>query len=134
MGVIMKKNFSEIAKELRKGSTKAEKLLWRRLNSRQLEGFKFRRQQPIGQYIVDFVNFETKLIIELDGGQHATQKDKDNKRDNWFEQQGFEILRFWDNEIFENLQGVLEHVRSRLLAPSPTPPTRGGVGSDRVED
>lgn len=121
----MKKNFTGIARELRKRSTEAEKLLWRRLSRRQLEGFKFRRQQPIGRYIVDFVNFETKLIIELDGGQHATQKDQDKKRDNRFEQQGFEVLRFWDNQVFQNLEGILELIRSRLLSPSSDPSHQG---------
>ena len=121
----MKKNFTDFARELRKRSTEAEKLLWRQLSRRQLEGFKFRRQQPIAGYIVDFVNFETKLIIELDGGQHATQKDEDTKRDKWFEKQGFEVLRFWDNEVFENLQGILEIIRSKLLTPSPGPSHKG---------
>ncbi len=126
----MKNNLTDFARELRKGSTEAEKLLWRRLSRRQLEGFKFRRQQPIGRYIVDFVDFETKLIIELDGGQHSTQKDEDKKRDKWFEQQGFEVLRFWDNEVFENLEGILELIRSRLLTPSPDP-SHQGRGEER---
>ena len=88
----MKKNLTGFAKKLRKRCTDAEKLLWRRLSRRQLEGFKCRRQQPIGRYIVNFVNLETKLIIELDGGQHATQNNEDKARDNRFEQQGFEVL------------------------------------------
>jgi very-short-patch-repair endonuclease len=74
---------------------------------------------------VDFVNFERKLIIELDGSQHAIDKDEDRKRDNWFKQQYFEVLRFWDNEVFENLDGILEVIRSKLLSPSLNPSHQG---------
>lgn len=119
------RNLTKIARNLRKNSTEAEKMLWRHLSRRQLEGFKFRRQQPIERYIVDFVNFERKLVIEVDGGQHKLQKDKDKKRDSWFEQKGFKVLRFWNNEIFENLEGVLDVVRRNLLSPSPNPSHRG---------
>ena len=108
-----------IARNLRKNSTEAEKILWQRLKNKQLEGFKFRRQQIIGRYIVDFVNFERKLVIELDGSQHAVEKEKDWKRDHWLQAQGFEVLRYWNNEVFENIEGVLEVIREKLLAPSP---------------
>ena len=108
-----------IARNLRKNSTEAEKILWQRLRNKQLEGFKFRRQQILGRYIVDFVNFERKLVIELDGSQHALEKERDRKRDHWLEAQGFEVLRYWNNEVFENLDGVLETVREKLLSPSP---------------
>jgi very-short-patch-repair endonuclease len=79
---------------------------------------------------VDFINLETKLIIELDGGQHATQKNEDKTRDKWFEQQGFEVLRFRDddNEVFENLEVLLELIRNRLLAPpDPSRQERGSM-------
>ncbi len=92
---------------------------------RQLEGFKFRRQQPIGPYIVDFVSFEKKLVVELDGGQHAIEKEKDKRRDLWLKEEGYEVLRFWDNEVFENLEGVLEVRKTRLLSPSPNPSHQG---------
>lgn len=114
----MKNNLITLARDLRKRSTEAERRLWCRLTRRQMEGFKFRRQQPIGQYIVDFVNFERKLIIELDGSQHIIDKDEDIKRDNWFKQQDYEVLRFWNNEVFENLEGILETIRSKLLSSS----------------
>jgi len=127
----MKKDFANIARGLRKDATEAEKVLWQRLSSRQMEGFKFRRQQPIGQYIVDFVNFRKKLIIELDGGQHKIQKVKDKKRDNWFEEQGFKVLRFWNNDVFENLEGILEVVREMLLSPSPSPSHQGRGDMDK---
>jgi len=111
----MKSNFTDIARRLRKQSTNVEKLLWQRLKGRQLEGYKFRRQQPVGSYIVDFINFEKRIIIELDGGQHAIEKDMDKKRDNWLKAEGYKVLRFWNNEIFENIEGVLEVIRKKLL-------------------
>lgn len=131
MGVKMTRKFNKIARMLRERSTNVEKLLWQRLKSRQLEGYKFRRQQPIGTYIVDFVNFEKRIVIELDGGQHAIKKDSDKKRDGWLTAEGFEILRFWNNEIFENIEGVLEVIRKRLLSPpSPSHQGRGDVNMD----
>jgi len=75
-----------------------------------LEGIKFRRQQPIGDYIVDFVSYEKRLVIEVDGGQHATQESSDRKRDLWLKEQGFKTLRFWDNEVLTNIDGVLEKI------------------------
>ena len=92
---------------------------------RQIQGFKFRRQQPIGPYIVDFATFEKKLVIELDGGQHAMEREKDEERDVWFKKEGYEVLRFWDNEVFENLDGVLEVIKNKLLFPSPNPSHKG---------
>ncbi|MBT8490860.1 MAG: endonuclease domain-containing protein [Deltaproteobacteria bacterium] len=114
-----------IARCLRKKSTEAEKILWQRLRNKQLEGFKFRRQQILGRYIVDFVNFERKLVIELDGSQHALEKEMDRKRDRWLRTEGFCVLRYWNNEVFENLEGVLEAIRERLLTPSPSPSHQG---------
>jgi very-short-patch-repair endonuclease len=106
---------TRLAKELRKNSTEAESILWNRLRSRQIEGIKFRRQQPIEGYIVDFVSFEKRIIIELDGGQHAKEHEKDRIREGILEENGFRILRFWNNEIFENLDGVLETIRLECL-------------------
>ena len=82
------------ARQLRKNPTEAERVLWQHLRLRQLEGYKFRRQQPIGQYIVDFVCFEHRLVIELDGGQHSQQNSYDSQRAAWMERQGFRVLRF----------------------------------------
>jgi len=90
-----------------------------------LEGHKFRRQQPLGPYVVDFVNFEKRIVIELDGGQHAIKKDSDKKRDQWLKAEGFKVLRFWNNDIFRNLEGILEVIRKRLLSPSPDPSHQG---------
>jgi very-short-patch-repair endonuclease len=117
----------EMAKNLRKQQTFVENILWRRLKSRQIEGTKFRRQQPIGNFIVDFVSFEKSLIIELDGGQHAIEKDKDQRRDQFLSERGFEVLRFWNNDVIENIDGVMETIRLRCLCHPPlAPPVKGG--------
>ena len=101
----MKNYLTPFAKQLRKRPTDAENLLWRHLQRRQIEGFKFRRQQPIGNYIVDFVCLTKKIVIEIDGGQHAVDKETDRIRDAWLRANGFSILRFWNTELFENLEG-----------------------------
>ena len=94
------------ARELRKDPTPAERALWKRLRLRQISGYKFRRQQPIGPYIVDFVCFEKRLIIEVDGGQHSQQIVQDSKRTAWLKDQGFGVLRFWNNEVLEATEAV----------------------------
>jgi very-short-patch-repair endonuclease len=103
------------ARSLRKKQTRAEHFLWRNLRARQLDGAKFRRQVPVGNYIVDFVSFEKKIIIELDGGQHAETTARDAARDAWLQGRGYRVLRFWDNEIFQNTEGVLEVIRRNVL-------------------
>ncbi len=99
---------TEKAQEMRKNPTEAEKKLWNALKAEQL-GIKFRRQQPIGNYIADFYNAEKRLIIEVDGGQH-NESMKDAARDAWLKEQGLTILRFWNNEVLENLDGVLQQI------------------------
>ena len=111
----MTNRLTKLAKTLRKSSTHVETLLWQKLKARQLEGIKFRRQQPIEDFIVDFVSFEKRVIIELDGGQHAENSEKDSQRDRLFEESGFTVLRFWNNEVLENLDGVLEKIRETCL-------------------
>ena len=100
------------ARLLRRRSTQAERVLWRRLRCRQLVGVKFRRQVPIGSYIVDFASFDRRIVIELDGGQHAErpQASGDHARDRWLEQQGFTVLRFWNHDVLANTEGVLEAI------------------------
>ena len=93
-------------RHLRKNMTEAEGKLWSALRDRRFEGFKFRRQVPIGRYIVDFVNFEKRLIIEVDGGQHS-ESAYDAVRDAWLKSQGFRILRFWNVDIHQALDGSL---------------------------
>jgi very-short-patch-repair endonuclease len=107
-------NLLGLAKALRKRQTDAENLLWRHLRAKQLEGVKFRRQAPLGNYIVDFVSFERKVIIEIDGGHHALQEEKDRVRDDWLKNQGFKILRFWNNEVLRELDGVIEVIRKNF--------------------
>ena len=103
------------ARELRRNQTEAERALWLQVCNRRLEGNKFRRQQPIGPYVVDFVCFEKKVIIELDGGQHSEQIVYDTKRDAWLESQGYRVLRFWNNQLLGDIEAVLE----TLKFPSP---------------
>jgi very-short-patch-repair endonuclease len=93
------------ARDMRTDSTKAENLLWQALRNRQLEGLKFKRQVPLGGYILDFVCLETRLIVEVDGGQHS-EAARDLERDAYFESQGFRTLRFWNDEVERNMDGV----------------------------
>ena len=94
------------ARQLRKNPTEAEQALWKHLRLCQLGEYKFRRQQPIGQYIVDFVSFEGRVVIELDGGQHSEQIDYDSKRTVWLEAQGYRVLRFWNNQVIKEVEAV----------------------------
>jgi very-short-patch-repair endonuclease len=108
-----------LGKVLRKRPTDAEQILWKQLRLKQKEGFKFRRQQPIDNYIVDFVCFEKRIVIEADGGQHARQSEDDIARDTYLRQHGFKVLRFWNNEVLQNINGVLEVIRESCLSPAP---------------
>jgi very-short-patch-repair endonuclease len=112
-----------LAKNLRKNSTDAERLLWRHLRLKQFYGMNFRRQQPLGSFIVDFVCLDRKLIIEIDGGQHAEQREKDTARDAWFRTEGFTVMRFWNHEVLQNIAGVLTAIQNH---PPHTPPLKGG--------
>jgi len=112
------KELKDTARALRKRSTDTEVYLWRHLKNRQMEGFKFRRQQRIGRYVVDFANLEKRLVIEVDGGQHVIDPG-DKMRDEWLRAEGYKVLRFWDNQIFSNLEGVWETIRDALLTPLP---------------
>ncbi len=94
------------ARELRARMTDAERKLWFALRDRRFTGFKFRRQVPIGQFIVDFACFEARLVIEVDGGQHAESL-RDRHRDHWFAANGFRVLCFWNNEVLPNPDGVV---------------------------
>ena len=106
------------AKALRSNQTEAEQRLWYRLRAHRFMGLKFKRQKPMGCYIVDFVCLEHRLIIELDGGQHAEQVAYDQHRDAWLRSQGYTILRFWNNDVMQQLEGVLEQIRC-TLSPNP---------------
>jgi very-short-patch-repair endonuclease len=104
------------AKQLRKNSTDAERALWRALRSRQLGGYKFRRQQPLGPFIVDFVCLESRLIVEVDGGQHndTVQKVMDQARTDWLQMRGFRVLRFWHDEVLTQLDAVAQAIANAL--------------------
>ncbi len=110
------------AKDLRKNQTNAELKLWQHLRANRFYGLKFKRQQPIGKYIADFICFEHKIIIELDGSQHFNNKDYDNDRTKFLNNAGFKVIRIWNNDIFENIEGVLEQIKNSL------PPRGGGLG------
>lgn len=117
------------ARQLRNNPTQAEKLLWSRLQHEQL-GVKFRRQHPIKPYYVDFCCLEKKLIVEADGGQHNENR-QDPKRTTYLESEGYKVLRFWNNEILKNIEGVLEIIKTELALPPKAPPPifgRGGKG------
>ena len=117
-----------LARRLRKSSTFAERKLWKYLRSRSLSGFKFVRQEPIGPYVVDFVCREKRLIIEVDGGQHATDP-RDVIRDRWLVDHRYRVLRFWNNEVLGNIEGVWDVIfaaASAAAPPHPNPlPARG---------
>ncbi|HEX4911765.1 MAG TPA: endonuclease domain-containing protein [Permianibacter sp.] len=120
------------AKSLRRNMTDAEQLLWRHLRAHRLNGEKFRRQHPLGPYIVDFVHFSARLIVEADGGQHNGSS-RDTQRDAWLEQQGFTILRFWNNDILNNTDAVLAVIFDAISPPSPPAPLpRGERGAVRT--
>jgi very-short-patch-repair endonuclease len=124
------------ARRLRRDETDAERRLWYRLRSRQIEGAKFVRQERIGPYVVDFACRERRLIVEVDGGQHATDP-RDAVRDQWLSDRGYRVLRFWNNDVLANTEGVLETIAAALSniagaqnrggspSPRPSPRTRG---------
>jgi very-short-patch-repair endonuclease len=118
---------TNLAREFRQGQTDAEKALWLRLKNRQLDGVKFRRQQPLGPYIVDFVSFERRIVVEVDGGQHnepshfafpleggGGERARDEERTAWLRKGGYQVLRFWNNEVLMNMEGVLERIVEAL--------------------
>jgi very-short-patch-repair endonuclease len=113
-----RKKPTRTARTLRKTQTEAEAMLWARLRHRGHAGRKFRRQVPMGPYVVDFACLEEDLVIEIDGGQHAERKDKDEKRTAWLEGRGLRVMRFWNNEVLENIEGVLIAIEQSFSKPS----------------
>jgi very-short-patch-repair endonuclease len=110
---------SSRARTLRTTPTDAEMRLWFRLRRKQLDGFRFRRQQPIGIYIVDFFCPEARLVIEVDGGQHAMDETHDASRTRWLEARGYRVVRFWNNDVLANTDGVIGAIQQMLLHPPP---------------
>ena len=102
------KGITSRARRLRKQSTDSERSMWRILRNRELQGYKFRRQTPIGPYIVDSVCFEQKLVVEIDGGHHEARSSNDNERTRCLEARGFRVLRFWNNQVLEERDLVSE--------------------------
>jgi very-short-patch-repair endonuclease len=108
------------ALQLRRNMTDAERKLWAALRDRQLDDIKFRRQHPLGPYVLDFFSEAHKLVIEIDGGQHAADAVRDAERTAWLKARGCRILRFWNNEVLSNLPGVLTEI-SRAAGATPHP-------------
>ncbi len=121
MSVLKTKFAGKAARKLRASMPNAEAKLWYHLRNRQLLGYKFVRQQPIGSYIADFARREGDLVVELDGGQHGEPDALayDARRTSVLAEHGYEVLRFWNSDVFENLDGVLEEIIRKLKAPSP---------------
>jgi len=120
----------ERARQLRSESTLFEQSFWQQVRAGRLSGFKFRRQQPIGPYIVDFVCQQARLIVELDGSQHLDTREYDENRDAWLRSQGYRVLRVWNSEWNANPAEVLETVWAMLQvrpSPQPLPPNGGGA-------
>ena len=112
------------AREMRRIATQPEQVLWQVLRNRGLRGLKFRRQVPIGAFIVDFFCQEARLIVEIDGASHV-DGDRDVRRDGWLRAQGFGVLRVWNNEVMRNLDGVLLAILAASQAPHPDPLPKG---------
>lgn len=114
------------ARVLRKNQTDAESLLWYHLRDRHLSGHKFRRQHPMGVFIADFVCIERRIVVEVDGGQHALQGEEDKRRSAYLKSKGYRVVRFWDNEVLKDTQAVLEAnlrtIESDTPSPRPSPP------------
>jgi very-short-patch-repair endonuclease len=106
----------KLVRELRRKQTDAESILWAKLRNSRLDGVKFRRQHPVGNYVVDFISLDTLLIIEIDGGQHndPVKIIEDEVRTLFLESKGYRVMRFWNSDIFENLIGVLEKIHESL--------------------
>jgi very-short-patch-repair endonuclease len=127
------RSLTGVARQLRARMTDAERKLWFALKDRRFAAFKFRRQVPIGPYIADFLCFESRLILEVDGGQHA-ESVRDVERDNWLVRNEFRVLRYWNNDVLQNLEGVLTNLAEQLdrtphpssrLRETPPSPARG---------
>ena len=131
-----KKNIRQLrrAKTLRGTLTDAERKLWLNLRAHRLLGEKFRRQHPIGPYIVDFVHFGGRLVIEVDGSQHLDNA-ADAQRDAWLHSQGLRVLRFWNNDVLSNTEAILQKILQELERPlSPNPSPASGEGNKSSSD
>jgi very-short-patch-repair endonuclease len=114
------------SRRLRQNATQAENQIWNRIRNRGLNGLKFVRQEPIGPFTVDFICREARLVIELDGGQHV-DNELDRRRDAWLIQHNYRVLRFWNNDVMTNVEGVLETIAAALVSDAPPHPDRSAV-------
>src|SRR5687768_15017647 len=117
-----------LAQRLRNNATDAERHLWRHLSRRQLGGYTFSRQIPVGRFVCDFMCREARLVVEVDGGQHDDRSPLDAERTEWIESEGYRVLRFWNNEVLENTDGVLQSILERLKTAHPLTPSRKREG------
>ena len=130
----MKRLNVDRARRMRTGQTDAEQKLWHRLRNRHLQGWKFRRQHEIDRYIADFACPDAGLVVELDGSQHGEQRAYDGTRTRKLESMGYRVLRFWDNDVLTNIEGVLEVILEALASPAPHPgPLPGGERGHAAE-
>ncbi len=104
----------EVARALRRRSTNAEGLLWSRLRGRRFAGIKFKREEPSANYVVDFVALDLKLVVEVDGGQHAIRAGQDAERTRTLEEWGYHVVRVWNNDVLGNIDGVLEAILQEI--------------------
>ena len=114
---------NKMQRTLRRTMTDAERSLWQVLRCRQMTGYKFRRQHPFGDFILDFVCLENKLVLEVDGGQHAEKKEADAVRMDRLAEAGFRVLRFWNHEVLTQLEAVKEKIWLELQVKDVTPPS-----------
>ncbi len=117
--------FRDRARQLRRQQTDVETKLWFRLRGRQICGVKFRRQHPIGPYIVDFCCPDRGLVVELDGGQHAEHTSSDQARTRFLEAEGYRVVRFWDHEVLNRMDAILEEIVRLLINPHPSLSLKG---------
>ena len=122
------------ARDRRKNLTEAERRLGKHLRLRQMGEFKFRRQQPIDNYIVDFVCFEKRLVVEIDGGHHSEQPAREAKRDAWLKKQGFTVLRFWNSEVLKEIEAVKERIFNALDLCSDPPPSSSPARGEEISE
>ncbi|WP_300615075.1 DUF559 domain-containing protein [Dokdonella sp.] len=120
----------ENARNLRRNSTDAEHRLWYYLRNRQLGGFRFRRQVPLGRYVADFACIQERLVVELDGGQHVARRTHDDERMRYLGRAGFHVLRFWNDDVFLRTEAMLESILEvlRSVGPHPNPLPQTGEG------
>ncbi len=124
------------ARSLRHNMTEAEMRVWQMLRAHRTNGHKFRRQVPIGRYIADFVCHEARLVVEIDGGQHDSSSPRETERSGFLQKQGYRVLRFWNNEVLANPDGVHETIVNELAASPPPypPPSRGRAFRQSIKE